>query len=328
MSRLWAAVLVGWLGVSSAVAQEINGYVKELGAVSVDNSFGNPTFLNILHNRLESRWALASTIRLQADLRTRLISTSDGHDFRSNVDRLQLSWQEGPWEAHVGRQRINWGKTMVWNPNDLFNAYAFLDFDYEERPGSDAVVAQYGWGYASSVEAGVSRDVVAGMFRGNVGTYDVQLLTGYYKDQMVFGGGWSGYVGSSGFKGEMSYFSGQKTLSAVVGADHMLASGVFVNGEILYNGGFGMGDAGGIASPPSPENLFMAPSAYMLGAGSAVHPLFSVNVAVLGAFTRDLTILMPQATYSIAENLDLLVLAQILRAYESNSLFLRVKWSF
>lgn len=318
------------LGTSSAVAQEIKGYVKELGAVTVNNRLGNPSFVNILHNRIESRWEMTSAIRLQADLRTRLISTSDGHDFRSNVDRFHVSWEDGPWEAHAGRQRINWGKTMVWNPNDLFNAYAFLDFDYEERPGTDAVVAQYGWGYASSVEAGVSRDVVAAMYRGNIGTYDIQLLTGYYKEEIVIGGGWAGYVGTSGFKGEMSYFSGQKSLSAVVGADHMLANGVFLNGELLYNGGYGKSVAqeGSFASAPSPENLFMAPSAYMMGAGSAVHPLFSVNIAVLGAFTRDLTILMPQATYSISENLDLLVLGQILRSYEMNSVFVRVKWSF
>jgi hypothetical protein len=66
----------------------------------------------------------------------------------------------------------------------------------------------------------------------------------------------------------------------------------------------------------------------MLGAGSAVHPLFSVNLAVVGALTRDLTILMPQATYSITEDLDLLVMGQMLRSWESNSMFVRLRWAF
>jgi hypothetical protein len=59
-----------------------------------------------------------------------------------------------------------------------------------------------------------------------------------------------------------------------------------------------------------------------------VHPLFSVNVAMVGAFTRDLTVLMPQATVSLAENLDLLVMGQILRSYDMNSVFVRVRWAF
>jgi hypothetical protein len=73
----------------------------------------------------------------------------------SNIDRMHLSYINGPWEVHAGRQRVNWGRTFVWNPNDLFNNYAFLDFDYEERPGVDALTAQYNWDYASSLEVGI-----------------------------------------------------------------------------------------------------------------------------------------------------------------------------
>ena len=43
----------------------------------------------------------------------------------------------------IGRQRINWGVNLAWNPNDLFNAYSLIDFDYQERPGSDAIRFQY-----------------------------------------------------------------------------------------------------------------------------------------------------------------------------------------
>jgi hypothetical protein len=137
-------------------------------------------------------------------------------------------------------------------------------------------------------------------------------------------------VGGSGFKGEGSWFTGDGTVSFAIGADHMLENGVYLNAELLRNGGYdGTGGAFGLmASPPSPENLFPAPSAYMLGAGSSVHPLFSVNVAMVGAFTRDLTVLMPQATYSLTENLDLLLMGQMVRSYDMNSVFVRVRWSF
>ena len=57
----------------------------------------------------------------------------------------------------IGRQRINWGTTTIWNPNDIFNAYNFLDFDYEERPGMDGGKFQYI--FNNSVQYGISLDI-------------------------------------------------------------------------------------------------------------------------------------------------------------------------
>lgn len=325
-------VLIGIIGLCTnpIQAQDIRGTVKDLGAVTVDNTLRNPIWLNLVQVRIESKWTLSDAFRIQADGRTLLRTTSAGTDDDARIDRLQASFRKGAVEAHVGRQRINWGKTMVWNPNDVFNAYAFLDVDAEVRPSTDAVLAQWGWGVNSAVEIGATKDVTGALVRGSIGTYDVQWLTAWYKEQLVLGGGWAGYVGSSGFKGEGSWFTGDGTVSMSLGADHMLNNGVYVNAELLKNGGYdGSGSAIGLlANPPSPENLFPAPSAYMLGAGSAVHPLFSLNLAVVGALTRDITILVPQATYSITEDLDLLVMGQMLRSWESNSMFVRLRWAF
>lgn len=325
---LLCAILV--LGLDAqGVAQDFKGVVKDLGVVSVDNDLGNPVWMNLLQARIESKWAWGEEWRLQADGRALVRSLKNTHSRDARIDRLHVSFRKGGMEAHVGRQRINWGKTMVWNPNDVFNAYAYLDVDEDVRPSSDAVLAQSGWGVNSAVEVGATRDVAAVLLRGSLGTYDVQILTARYNGQWVLGGGWSGYVGGSGFKGEASWFSRDGTVSVALGADHMLANSVYLNAEVLRNGGFEPSPTGfSLASPPAPENLFPAPSAYMLGIGSAVHPLFTMNLAVVGAITRDLTILMPQATLSLAENLDLLVMGYVLRAYEANSLFVRVSWAF
>jgi hypothetical protein len=61
-----------------------------------------------------------------------------------------LDYTAGKWQFRVGRQRINWGVNLVWNPNDVFNSFSYFDFDYEERPGSDAVRVQYYTGTTSS----------------------------------------------------------------------------------------------------------------------------------------------------------------------------------
>ncbi|MEZ4983057.1 MAG: hypothetical protein R2769_16025 [Saprospiraceae bacterium] len=64
------------------------------------------------------------------------------------LDRLFVQYTYKQFEARLGRQRINWGISTIWNPNDIFNAYNFSDFDYEERPGSDAMLLKYYIGYA------------------------------------------------------------------------------------------------------------------------------------------------------------------------------------
>ena len=41
---------------------------------------------------------------------------------------------------------------MVWNITDLFNPQSVLDFDYEEKPGSDAIRIQYFTGVIGRLE--------------------------------------------------------------------------------------------------------------------------------------------------------------------------------
>ncbi len=350
---------------------QYKGYVKELGAFSLSNDLGTVRFDNIVHHRLETSWQLGSGFSMRADVRNRwisgytarsipeygsLISTDPGavdlshnwidrrgHIVNSSVDRLHGSWEGAAWEVHVGRQRLNWGKSMVWNPNDLFNTYSWLDFDYEERPGTDAVRIQHNWGFASSAELGykIARDfdesVIAGMWRGNVGTYDLQGIAGYYAGDWVLGGGWSGYIESSGFRGETSLFLPDGTLTASVGGDHMLPSGVYVSGEVLYNGGFSNqpGNEAALFQPPRADNLFIAKTGYFVNASASPHPLVSAGVGLMGSFTRSVHILIPQVSYSVAENLDFLVLAQLLRGSSlqgltdtPNGVYLRLKWSY
>ena len=70
----------------------------------------------------------------------------------------------------IGRQRINWGVNLAWNPNDLFNAYSLIDFDYQERSGVDAIRFQYYTGEMSSIEfaiqpgENIDKSIIAALF--------------------------------------------------------------------------------------------------------------------------------------------------------------------
>lgn len=357
---------------------DISGYVKELGQVSLNNNFTDARYDNILHHRLESDWTLSEHFEFRADLRTRLlngysVNNSPGlqqfyeqdpnyfdlswvwfntnHSLmHSSIDRLHLSYFNGPWEIHAGRQRVNWGRTLVWNPNDLFNNFAFLDFDYEERPGVDAITAQYSWSYASGIEAGIrlgdswDQTVVGGMLRTSMASYDMQFIGGHYLEHVTVGAGWAGYIKDAGFKGEISYFHPEDQFfdetghfTATAGFDYMLQNGLYLQSELLYNGGHNQtaNPLTELIRPPSADNLFIAKTGFLVNGAYQLHPLISGNLGFMGSFDRSIFIAIPQVSVSVSENVDLLLLSQLLkgsvfnRTIDTPNLFyFRLKWSY
>jgi len=148
----------------------VNGYLKEMISL---NDVGDSTLVdNLIHNRLNFRWYPNNNLRFYGALRSRLfigettrlfeeqfedfieydtyffdlswtIYNEDAVMLHTMIDRLYMEWIHKDLTLKVGRQRINWGINTVWNPNDIFNAYSYFDFDYEERPGTDALRVEY-----------------------------------------------------------------------------------------------------------------------------------------------------------------------------------------
>ena len=74
---------------------------------------------------------------------TKKWADGESYVFYTNIDRLNVFYTGNNLEVQIGRQRINWGVSLVWTPNDIFNSASYLNFDYPEMPGSDAGRAQY-----------------------------------------------------------------------------------------------------------------------------------------------------------------------------------------
>src|SRR5512133_3378139 len=206
----------------------INGYFSEVGSVFLWNH-KNPVWDNTLQNRTKMQWAPLTWLDLEAQLRTRFITgetvantpgyaenlstdrglgdlswnifSTENTVLNSHFDRLSARFIINRLEITLGRQRINWGQTYVWNPNDIFNAYSFFEFDYPEKPGSDALRIQYFRGIANSLEFVVKSDSgkkisMAGLYRFNRWNYDFQFLGGILDNSdLVAGLGWSGNIG-------------------------------------------------------------------------------------------------------------------------------------
>ncbi|MCX6254339.1 MAG: hypothetical protein NTV31_07670 [Bacteroidia bacterium] len=218
----------------------LNGYLSTMQSVMFDSLSGPFVNDNLLHNRLNLKGYINDHITFAAEFRNRLFtgdmvrsgrsySEMIGSDqgwvdlswnilnepsffLNTTIDRLWVDFNYGKIQARIGRQRINWGQTLIWNPNDIFNAYSFFDFDYIERPGSDAVRLQYYPSFSSAIELALKADykdhiTTAALYRFNKWGYDIQFLAGYVNNEdLVAGAGWSGAIGSISFRGEASWF--------------------------------------------------------------------------------------------------------------------------
>jgi hypothetical protein len=270
-----------------------HGYLKALPSLDFNSMTNGADFNHALHNRLNFRYTPMDNLSFVLEARNRLLSGSMVSDYNGfmleslrsdngffnasfvpafgiryiwhvNPDRFYADWQHNQWQVRVGRQRINWGINMVSNPNDLFNNYSFFDFDYEERPGVDALRLQYYTGNLARLELAVSparaakRSVAALLYAFNTHEVDLQFLAGYFKHRTALGMGWASHIGESGFKGEVTLFNniGQMdsaTVVASVSMDHLFSGGMYGFVEVLYNGGHRSGEN----SLTEPRTIFL-----------------------------------------------------------------------
>jgi hypothetical protein len=369
---------------STAPKTSLGGYVKYLSSASGAPGFDGILIDNLIHNRINFAWYLHKKWTVRVELRNRLFYGNqlslipnygelidqynglldlsvlwvNNNQFvlHSVVDRLNVEYLGKKTELRVGRQRINWGINTVWNPNDLFNAFNYLDFDYEERPGSDA--ARFTWytGTLSSLDVAVAPDtqlnqsVVAARYRFNFKTYDLQLIGGYSRGDVVAGLGWTGYIKDAGFKGEASYFiptsASNDTASALVASvalDRQFGS-VYLSLAGLYNGGAApgapdlaalSGQAGIAAQGVSVRSLFPSRWATVAVAQKQLSPLSSGSIALIYSPNGDLLIGSPTITLSVAQDWDLDLIGQTFFAssqqkwgHLGTSAFLRIRYSY
>jgi hypothetical protein len=355
----------------------LNGYLSTMQSVMFDSLTGPFINDNLIHNRLNFSGYVNENITFAAEFRNRLftgdmvrsvpsydemIASDQGwvdmswnilneQSFLLNttIDRLWADFNYGKFQARVGRQRINWGQTLVWNPNDIFNAYSFFDFDYIERPGSDAIRLQYYPGYSSAIEFAIKADhndnvTASALFRFNKWGYDIQFLAGYVESEdLMAGAGWSGAFGSVSFRGEAAWFQTCENFSDVTG------TGIFTFGfdKTFKNNSMAQVQLMFCNNPVDPESF----SEFYFGTLSAKELAFSEFTA-FGQFTWPVTPLFnaslsamwfpdmngyyagPSFDYSIAENVDLSLYWQhfdsktATSAEKINLGFLRIKFSF
>lgn len=336
----------------------LDGYLSDMQSIyHLDES--GWLWENTLHNRLDLNIYPTSWLKFSLQGRTRIVqgntygkfpgyadmfgsdggwidltyatkteySGDAGLIFTTALDRAYAEITTGNFVITAGRQRVNWGQTFVWNPNDIFNSYSYFDVDYPERPGSDALRIQYYPGMTSTIEAVAKVDsageiTAAGYFRFNALGYDLQLLGGVLsEDDLILGGGWSGSIVNTSFRGEATYFrnldsfkdtTGDLMLS--LGLDHTFANSLWLQGELLYSGFAEELSAGSflqlLSSDMGIKQLGFTPWSFF---GSVSYPITAlINGSLAGMYYPDWKgfYLGPSFDISVGDNLALSLIMQ------------------
>jgi len=369
----------------------LSGYIKDMqGLYYLENpliltsrkTFQSTTY-NQFHNRINLEWQVASNLRMELGVRNRItagklvgdipgyaalfeadnglidlswnLAEKQNWFMNTSIDRFYIDYTLKNFQLRAGRQRINWGINLVWNPNDLFNAFSYIDFDYEERPGSDAILFTWYSSGSSSLDLAMKSDssgnhTIAARYLFNFHDYDIQFIGGKNGDDFVLGGGWSGSIKDVSFRGEGSLFtplygkvkSSNTSVSATISADYTFKNSLFIHSAFLFNSSGSTKPGNGISLLNPNNNL----SAKNLSVGKyevfgqisyPVNPIFAINLAGMLNPSDGSSYLGPTATISLQDNLELMLTAQLMLGETGSEYgnmgnmyagFGRLRWSF
>lgn len=361
------------------------GYLKNMSTLT---DIGDKVWYeNLTHNRLNLTWYPNNKTTFYFEVRNRILIGDFVNDipkysdlidvnndyfdlsanlihngsvvFNSMIDRVYVQWNDNNWEVKLGRQRINWGINLAWNPNDWFNAYSFFDFDYEERRGSDAIRVNYYTGATSSIEIAAKMaenvDDFVGAAKWNINKwdYDIQFLGGIAHGDLALGTGWAGNIGLAGFKGEITYLKPvedtkvnrryERLIMASLSADYSFKSSLYLNGSVLYHSenekdplfGFSVFSQS-TNSDFTMRNLSNYRWSSFIQSGYQFSPLVTGSLSLMAFPGSNAFFINPAVSVSLHQDLDLGVFGQLFfdegldGSYQaiSKSAFLRLKWSF
>lgn len=385
--KKWLALAFLFLcfGIKPITAQNnfaLKGYVKNMQTTWDIPEESYLMNWNTFHNRLDVQWKPLSFLSLDAGIRNTftwgefvsLMKTMDpdyikkenrdfgfldltsvlAHDtswiLKSQADRLFSEIELGKLNIRIGRQRINWGIGLVWNPNDIFNTFSFFDFDYEERPGCDAIRLEYYTGNASSLQFAVSMNrfeqiTAAMMYRFNAQGFDIQCLLGKIPVYGTLGFGWAGDIFGAGFRGEMTWFkdievtNGDEHFLATLDLDYTLSSGLYLHAAALFNSSGTTGLAGGgnflTLTNLSPLNLTRARYSLFTSVNYPLSPILGLGFSSMFNPSDASLYFGPALDISLTENIGFLVNAQIFEGEKESEFgnfgrlfFLRLKYNF
>ncbi len=332
----------------------LSGYFREtpivwdqtgLDAVRSESGY---TLTNLLHFRQNLKWYVSDEVTLGLELKQKSCAGKDAfvlmdwisyyprppyfgwtRNFfdkedllvQGTIDRLWMEFTWGPAELTIGRQRIAWGTNLVWNPTDIFNPSSPLDFDNEEKPGTDAARLELYMGPSSSAGIAIApgresdSTTAAVRIKLNRWKYDWIMIAGRRASESFAGFSWAGSISGGAFRGELLYAIPRSTegdrkngrLTGSVSGDYTYPNTLYLQGAVLYNERGTTGKAGGSKLLQSVVRGDLTPGRVsMLGElAMDLNPLWRADlVGILNPYDKSFYI-GPNVRWSVVTNLDL-----------------------
>jgi hypothetical protein len=239
---------------------------------------------------------------------------------------------------------------LVWNVIDLFNPASPLDFDNEERPGSDAFRVQYYSGPESKIEFACApgRDdensTIGALFKFNCSDYDFHLLGGFHQHRCNIGFAWAGQISGAGFRGEClsgtpdSCIAISNTeLTAALSGDYTFTNSTYLHSEIIFNSEGTTSSAGGLNLYQAYLQHWYTPARYSIFGEIAreLSPLVRVDLSCICNPDDKSCYLGPSLIWSASTNLDFTGMALFFAGNKGTEfgdngemIMGRLKWSF
>lgn len=371
---------------------EYNGYAKYLFSSTKFPGINERLHDHLLHLRLNTRYYATQNLSGVMELRFRtfygesaykipnyreLIQST--HDFVEldfylwdtkysigylEIDRLYIDYFKDNLEATLGRQRIAWGTCWVWNPTDIFNPLQVLDFDYEERPATDAIRVQYYTGPVTKVDVAYKPaenpydQILAGLVSLNNWDYDFNFIAGMKYKRWLAGFSWAGDIYGAGFRGEvlvsqspdssddnLAYYkfffpnllnSNKPIISLSLSADYTFPNTFYIHTEVLYNN-VGVTANTFLYQAAATSIGLLTPARWNLYQEFSYDITPLLRGSIFGIYNPNdkSYVIVPSLGYSIITNLDLYLISFL---FEGNPLtqygdygvtyYVRVKYSF
>ena len=365
---------------------EFGGYISAMPSLYITND--STLWQALVHNRLNFIGYLSKNFTVSVQMRNQIITGDfvklmnidkgfnkenyffpltlkekfgDNYLLSSSIDRFWIQYTVDKLEIKLGRQRINWGQTFVWNPNDIFNTYNFFDFDYPERPGADAIRIQYYPNYTSSLDLAAKVDSAGnvsggGLYKFTKWNTEFQLLAGYFSnsnslsisdtlptfnwktEDLVTGGGFSAGIGTVSLRGELSYLFSLREKSdstnqflASVAVDYTLGSETSMMFEFFYNSKVQLSGASLLGLYEGSQNVKTLSFTQYNIFGQVTYPIMPILKATLAGmyfFDDNLTGFFtgPSIELSLGDNLTFSTFIQTFAFKYENPYTLKKEW--
>lgn len=358
---------------AQSIDWENYGYAKYMFSISETDSSKNGAIDHQIHVRLNNRIYFQEYFTTGLELRLRgfqgssvenknlspattitpyeyddldaLFWEKSSHFAYGQIDRLFLDYSKDDWQVTVGRQRIAWGTSMVWNIVDLFNPQSILDFDYEELPGSDALRVQYFTDAIGRLEMVYKPShnntyrSLAFLYLINQWDYDFYFLGALHNDKPTLGTAFTGDIEGAGFRGEFKTSKSQSDkhyFSTVLSIDYTYLNSLYLHGELLFNS-IGKENNSTLYALQAQQDGLLSPAkkSLFLEAAYELHPLVRGGIFVLINPDEKSSILAPSLSWSVISNLDVYLIGLLSFGSDDSefarlgkAVFIRTKYSF